>query len=45
MVRLLQKEYAERRFSVIELVYSRGDAARTFADAFRFKDEDDERHR
>jgi Mn-dependent DtxR family transcriptional regulator len=45
MVRLLQKEYAERRFSVIELVYSRSDAARTFADAFRFKDEDDERHR
>jgi hypothetical protein len=45
MVRALQKEYVERRFSVIELVYSRRDAARTFAEAFRFKDEDDEPHR
>ena len=44
MVQLLQKEYAERRFSVIDLVYSRGDAARSFADAFRFRDEEDEPH-
>jgi hypothetical protein len=42
MVEMLQKEYAARRFSVIDLVYSHGDAARAFADAFRFKDEDDE---
>jgi hypothetical protein len=45
LVLALQKEYAERRFSVIELVYSREDAARTFADAFRFKDDEDEPHR
>jgi predicted transcriptional regulator len=43
MVEMLQEEYGARRFSVIELVFSRPDAARSFADAFRFKDEDDER--
>ena len=41
MVELLQEEYGARRFSVIELVFSRPDAARSFADAFRFKDENE----
>jgi DNA-binding MarR family transcriptional regulator len=45
MVEMLQEEYGARRFSVIELVFSRPDAARSFADAFRFKDENDERSR
>ncbi len=45
MVEMLQDEYAARRFSVIELIFSRPDAARSFADAFRFKDEHDEPHR
>ncbi len=46
MVEMLQEEYGARRFSVIELVFSRPDAARSFADAFRFKDdENDERPR
>lgn len=45
MVEMLQDEYGARRFSVIELVFSRPDAARSFADAFRFKDENDERSR
>jgi hypothetical protein len=39
MVEQLQDEYAARRFSVIELVFSRPDAARSFADAFRLRDE------
>jgi biotin operon repressor len=43
MVEMLQEEYGARRFSVIELVFSRPDAARSFAEAFRFKDENDER--
>jgi hypothetical protein len=42
MVETLAHEYAQRRFSVIELVFSRPDAARTFADAFRLRDEEDE---
>ena len=45
MVELLSEEYGARRFSVIELVFSRPDAARSFADAFRFKEESDERNR
>lgn len=45
MVELLAEEYADRRFSVIELVFSRPDAARSFADAFRLRDEHDEHNR
>lgn len=45
MVELLAEEYGARRFSVIELVFSRPDAARSFADAFRFREENDERPR
>lgn len=45
MVELLSEEYGARRFSVIELVFSRPDAARSFADAFRLRDEGDERTR
>lgn len=41
MVEQLAAEYAHRRFSVIELVFSRPDAARTFADAFRLREEDE----
>lgn len=41
MVEVLQQEYGERRFSVIELIFSRPDAARSFADAFRLRDEGD----
>lgn len=42
MVEMLAEEYARRRFSVIELVFSRPDAARTFADAFRLREDDEE---
>jgi hypothetical protein len=42
MVESLASEYAVRRFSVIELVFSRPDAARTFADAFRLREEEEE---
>ncbi|HEY9180130.1 MAG TPA: hypothetical protein VIO32_05385 [Candidatus Baltobacteraceae bacterium] len=42
MVELLAEEYGRRRFSVIELVFSRPDAARQFADAFRLRDEENE---
>jgi hypothetical protein len=42
MVETLAQEYAQRRFSVIELVFSRPDAARSFADAFRLREEDEE---
>jgi hypothetical protein len=42
MVEVLAQEYALRRFSVIELVFSRPDAARMFADAFRLREEDEE---
>ena len=44
MVELLSEEYGARRFSVIELVFSRPDAARSFADAFRLREESDEHH-
>lgn len=40
MVEVLAEEYGRRRFSVIELVFSRPDAARQFADAFRLKEEE-----
>ncbi len=42
MVETLAEEYAERRFSVIELVFSRPDAALSFADAFRLREDDEE---
>jgi len=42
MIELLDHEYATRRFSVIELVFSRTSAARSFADAFRLREESDE---
>ncbi|HLI97118.1 MAG TPA: hypothetical protein VKT72_13700 [Candidatus Baltobacteraceae bacterium] len=42
MVEVLASQYAERRFSVIELVFSRPDAALSFADAFRLREDDDE---
>lgn len=38
----LNREYSERRFSVIELVFSRPDPLRSFAEAFRLKDEQEE---
>lgn len=40
-VEQLQEEYSARRFSVIELVFSKPDPLQSFADAFRIKDEDD----
>lgn len=42
MVEMLGEEYGRRRFSVIELVFTRPDAARQFADAFRLRDEENE---
>jgi hypothetical protein len=42
MVEMLAEEYAQRRFSVIELIFSRPDAARSFADAFRLREDDEE---
>ena len=41
----LEREYGARRFSVIEMIFTKPDAARNFADAFRLRstDEDDER--
>lgn len=42
MVQTLQAEYGARRFSVIELVFSRPDPARSFADAFRLREEEDD---
>lgn len=41
MVEVLAEEYGQRRFSVIELVFSRPDAARSFADAFRLREDDE----
>jgi hypothetical protein len=38
-VEQLQDEYSARRFSVIELIFSRPDPLRSFADAFRIRDE------
>jgi hypothetical protein len=42
MVDELDQAYRSRRFSVIELVFSRSSAAKSFADAFRLREEDDE---
>lgn len=41
MVEVLADEYALRRFSVIELIFSRPDAARSFADAFRLREDEE----
>jgi hypothetical protein len=41
MVDTLADEYATRRFSVIELVFSRAEGAHSFADAFLLRDEHD----
>lgn len=41
MVDTLAGEYSTRRFSVIELVFSRAEGAHTFADAFLLRDEHD----
>lgn len=41
-VEQLQEEYGARRFSVIELVFSKPDPLQSFADAFRIRDEDDD---
>lgn len=40
LVEELSDEYGARRFSVIELVFSRPDPARSFADAFRLRDDE-----
>lgn len=37
----LEREYGERRFSVIEMIFTKPDPARSFADAFRIRAEDD----
>lgn len=42
MIDTLDHEYATRRFRIIELVFSRASAARSFADAFRLREESDE---
>jgi len=42
MVDELDQAYRSHRFRVIELVFSRNTAARTFADAFLLREEDDE---
>lgn len=42
LVETLQEEYGARRFSVIELVFSKPDPLRSFADAFRLKEEEDD---
>ena len=44
MVAVLKEQYAMRRFSVIELVFSPASGAQLFADAFRFTEEEDERN-
>lgn len=41
-VEMLQEEYSARRFSVIELVFSKADPLQSFADAFRLKEEEDD---
>ena len=41
-VETLQEEYSARRFSVIELVFSKPDPLQSFADAFRLKEEGDD---
>jgi hypothetical protein len=40
LVEELSDEYGARRFSVIELVFSRQDPARSFADAFRLREDE-----
>lgn len=45
MIEILDHEYATRRFRIIELVFSRASAARSFADAFRLREESDEDNR
>lgn len=40
MVERLKDEYGLRRFSLIELVFSRPEGARSFADAFRLKEDE-----
>lgn len=40
MVELLQEEYGARRFSVIELVFSKPDPMQSFAQAFRLREEE-----
>ena len=42
MVELLAEEYGARRFSVIELVFSKPDPMRSFADAFLLRDQDND---
>lgn len=39
-VQMLQQEYSARRFSVIDLVFSKSDPLQSFAEAFRLKEED-----
>ena len=41
-VETLQEEYSARRFSVIELVFSKPDPLQSFADAFRLREEGDD---
>lgn len=41
-VEQLQEEYSARRFSVIELVFSKHDPLQSFADAFRIREEEDD---
>lgn len=40
MVEMLQEEYGARRFSVIELVFSKPDPMQSFAEAFRLREEE-----
>ena len=42
MTAVLEREYAQRRFSVIELIFSKASSAHSFADAFRLREEKDE---
>lgn len=41
-VETLQDEYSARRFSVIEMVFSKPDPLQSFADAFRLKEEEND---
>lgn len=41
LVEELSDEYGARRFSVIELIFSKPDAARSFADAFRLREDEE----
>lgn len=42
MVEQLREEYAARRYSVIDLVFSRPDPMQSIADAFRIREEEDD---